>query len=336
MIQRREFMALAMERRQFISCLALAAVWPTMARSQNATAVVGILSTTSADAPSGPIEVIQHALQQAAVESGKTVRIEYRNANNQLDRLPVLATELVAIPATVIIATGGPASALAAKAATETIPIVFAPISDPVRSGLVSSLHRPGGNATGIAALTIELDPKRFELLNELAPGKGALGVLLNPARPDADAQLAAIRLAAQAIGREFVTVHATTRPEIESALATLADRSIEGLLVGADPFFSGERAHVVRLANHYKWPAIYQWKEFVDVGGLASYGPNLADSYRQTALLASRILNGAKPTELPVQQPTKFEFVLNLQTAKSSGIAVPISLLGRADTVIE
>jgi putative ABC transport system substrate-binding protein len=200
----------------------------------------------------------------------------------------------------------------------------------------VSSLHRPGANVTGIAALTIELDPKRFELLNELAPGKGPLGVLLNPARPDADAQRAAIMLAAQAIGREVVTARATTRLQIEPALATLADRSIEGLLVAADPFFSAERALVVRLVNHYKWPAIYQWKEFADAGGLASYGPNLADSYRQAALLAAKILNGAKSTDLPVQQPTKFEFVLNLQTAKASGIAVPIALLGRADAVIE
>jgi putative tryptophan/tyrosine transport system substrate-binding protein len=327
-----------MQRREFITILGgAAAAWPRFVRAQQpAMPVVGYLASSTAGAPSGPVAAIQVALKQAGYEVDQTVRIEYRYANNELDRLPVLATELVNIPATVIITSGGLASALAAKAATTTIPIVFAPVPDPVRSGLVASLNRPGGNITGVAALTTELDPKRLELLHELTPSIGPLGVLLNPSRPDTQRQIEGIKTAAQSVGRQLVLAYAQTVQQIDTAFATFKERSIAGLLVAADPLFSSYRTQVIILATRYGWPAIYQWREFADAGGLASYGPNLFDSYRQAGLFAARILKGEKPADLPVQQPTKFEFVINLKTAKALGLSVPQSLLVAADEVIE
>jgi putative ABC transport system substrate-binding protein len=262
--------------------------------------------------------------------------MEYRYANNQLERLPALADELVKIPAAVIITSGGPAPTLAAKAATTTIPIVFAPVPDPVRSGLVASFNRPGGNITGVAALTIELDPKRLELLHELAPSGGPLAVLLNPSRPDTQIQVEGIKTAARSVGRELVLGYANTVQQIDTAFATFAGQSVAGLLVAADALFSSQRTQIIVLATRHGWPAIYQWREFVDAGGLASYGPNLFDAYRQAGLFAARILKGEKAADLPVQQPTKFEFVINLRTAKALGLTIPLVLLGRADEVIE
>jgi ABC-type uncharacterized transport system substrate-binding protein len=298
--------------------------------------VIGFLASSSVAAPSGPLEAIHLALKKAGYEVGKTVRIEYRYANNQLERLSVLAEELVAIPADVIITSGGPGPTLAAKAATATIPIVFCPVPDPVRGGLVASLNRPGGNITGVAALTIELDPKRLELLHELTPSKGPFGVLFNPTRPDSQQQIEAIKAAAQAAGRELIFAPSHTPKEFEDAFGTFARHSIVGVLVAADPFFSAQRKQVVSLVARHGWPAIYQWREFADAGGLASYGPNLFDSYRQVGLFAARILNGEKPADLPVQQPTKFEFILNLRTAKTLGLTIPLALIVRADEVIE
>jgi putative tryptophan/tyrosine transport system substrate-binding protein len=308
-----------------------------VARAQQpAMPVIGFLASSSADAPSGPVAAIHLALKQAGYQIGQTIRMEYRYANNRLERLPGLADELVKIPAAVIITSGGPAPTLAAKAATTTIPIVFAPVPDPVRSGLVASFNRPGGNITGVAALTIELDPKRMELLHELAPPSGPFAVLLNPSRPDTQLQLDGIETAAKSIGRELVLGYANTVQRIDAAFATFAERSVAGLLVAADAFFSSQRTQIVVLATRHGWPAIYQWREFVDAGGLASYGPSLFDSYRQVGLFAARILKGERPSELPVQQPTKFEFVINLRTAKALGLTVPLALLGRADEVIE
>jgi putative ABC transport system substrate-binding protein len=297
--------------------------------------VVGLLATTTPDAPSGPFDAVHLGLRQAGLEIGKAVRIEYRYANNDFHRLPKLAAELVEIPAAVIVSTGGPAAALALKAATTEIPIVFSPISDPVRSGLVASMNRPGGNMTGITALTVELDPKRLELLHELAP-PGPLGVLVNPTRPDSQTQISAIEDAARAVGRELVLAKAGDTSQFEGAAATFRERSIAALLVGAAAFFSGQRARIVALANRNGWPAIYQWREFVEIGGLASFGPSLFDSYRQTGIYVARILKGEKPADLPVQQPTKFEFVINLKTANTLGLTVPLPLLARADELIE
>jgi putative tryptophan/tyrosine transport system substrate-binding protein len=324
------------KRREFIALLGGAAAWPCAASAQQTVPVVGYLALSSARAPSGPVEAIHLALKQAGYDIGETVRMEYRYANNQPDRLPGLAAELVNIPATVIVTSGGPTATLAAKSATSTIPIVFAPVPDPVRSGLVASLNRPGGNITGVAALTLELDPKRLELLHELTPSGGRLGVLLNPRRPDSQTQVDGINTAAQAVGRQLVLAYADTVEQIDWAFATFAQQSVAGLLVAADAFFSSNRIQVVVLAARHGWPAIYQWREFADAGGLASYGPSLFDSYRQAGLFVARILKGEKPADLPVQQPTKFELVINLRTAKALGLMVPIALLGRADEVIE
>ncbi len=327
-----------LERREFISLLGgAAAVWPLAARAQQpAMPVIGFLASSSADAPSGPVAAIHLGLKQAGYELGQTVRMEYRYANDQLERLPALAAELVGIPAAVIVTSGGPRPTLVAKAATTTIPIVFAPVPDPVRSGLVASFNRPGGNITGVAALTIELDPKRLELLHELTPSGGPLGVLLNSSRPDIQIQVEGIETAARSVGRQLVPAYASTVPQIDAAFATLAEQSVAGLLVAADAFFSSQRIPIVVLATRHGWPAIYQWREFADAGGLASFGPSLFDSYRQVGLFAARILKGEKPADLPVQQPTKFEFVINLKTAKALGLTVPLALLGRADEVVE
>ena len=327
-----------MRRREFITFLGgVGASWSFSARAQQSPMpVIGFLASSSIEAPSGRVDAIHLALKQAGYEVGKTVRIEYRYANNQLERLSILAEELVAIPANVIITSGGPGPTLAAKAATATIPIVFAPLPDPVRGGLVASLNRPGGNITGIAALTIELDPKRLELLNELTPTKGPFGVLFNPTRPDSQLQIETINAAARAAGRELILVPSHTPKEIEDAFGTFASHSVVGVLVAADPFFTAQRNQVVSLVARYGWPAIYQWREFAEAGGLASFGANLFDSYRQVGLFAARILRGEKPADLPVQQPTKFEFVLNLKTARTLGLTVPLTLLGRADEVIE
>lgn len=323
-----------MRRREFIVGLSATAAISAAVRAQPIP-IIGFLAASSAEAPSGSIAGIHVALKQAGLEVGQSVRMEYRYANNQFDRLPVLAAELVKIPVDVLISSGGPAPTLALKATTTTIPIVFAPVPDPVRSGLVASMNRPGGNITGVAALTIELDPKRLELLHELAP-PGPLGVLLNQKRPDGDVQLKAIQAAARSVGRETIVAYASTVPEIDAAFAMLKEKNIAGLLPGADAFFTSQRTQIIVLATRHGWPAIYQWREFTDAGGLASYGPNLFDSYRQVGLFAARILKGEKPADLPVWQPTKFEFIINLKTAKALGLKVPLPLLGRADEVIE
>jgi putative tryptophan/tyrosine transport system substrate-binding protein len=311
------------------------AAWPAAVSGQPALPVVGLLAPTTPDAPSGPFHAIHLALKQSGFEVGKAVRMEYRYANNDFRQLPKLAAELVEIPAVVIISTGGLAPALALKAATREIPVVFSPVPDPVVKGLVASMNRPGGNMTGIAALTVELDPKRLELLHELAP-PGRLGVLVNPTRPDSDIQIAAIEAAAHAVGRELVLAKASSISQLETAASVFRDRSIAALLIGADAFFSGQRVPIVEFANRNGWPAIYQWREFVDIGGLASFGPSLFDSYRQTGIYVARILKGEKPADLPVQQPTKFELVINLKTAKALGLTVPLPLLARADEVID
>jgi putative ABC transport system substrate-binding protein len=325
-----------MRRRDFLGALGGAAAWPLAAHAQSAVPLVGLLSATSADAPSGRIDAIHVALKQAGFEVGQAVRMEYRYANNLFERLPALAAELVKLAPAVIISAGGPTPTLAMKAATNTIPIVFAPLPDPVRSGLVASMNRPGGNITGIAALTIELDPKRLELLHELAPRDGPLGVLVNPSRPDGHIQVDAIKAAARSVGRELVLGYARTVPEIDATFAMFKERAIVGLTPAADAFFTSQRTHIVVLATRHGWPAIYQWREFVEAGGFASFGPSLFDSYRQVGIFVARILKGEKPADLPVQQPTKFEFVLNLKTARALGLSVPLPLLGRADEVIE
>jgi putative tryptophan/tyrosine transport system substrate-binding protein len=262
--------------------------------------------------------------------------ILYRGADDHYDRLPALAAELVSRSVAVIATAGGPVAALAAKSATTTIPIVFAAVSDPVKSGLVSSLNRPGGNVTGNAGLTIELDAKRLELLSEIAPTVAVIGALVNANRPGVEVEERDLLAAARNLGRELVVLRTDDDPSIEAAFASFAKRGITGVLVGADALFNNHRQLVVSLAARYAMAGVYPWREYVTAGGLVSYGPNLSEGYRLSGLYVGRILKGEKAADLPVIQPAKFELVINLKTAKTLGLIVPPTLLARADEVIE
>jgi putative ABC transport system substrate-binding protein len=263
----------------------------------------------------------------------RNVAIEYRWADNQYDRLPAMAADLIERRVAVIVASGGNIAALAAKTATTTVPIVFTAVADPVQGGLIAALNRPGGNVTGISALTAELDAKRLELLCALVPG--VIGVLVNPNRPNADIQLRDVEAAAHLIKRQLIVRSASTEHEIDTAFASLVQQRIGALLVTADPFFSNRRAQFVALSARHAMPAIYQWRDFAASGGLMSYGPSLTDAYRQAGIYAGRILKGEQPADLPVLRPTRFEFVINLKTAKALGLDVR-ALIARADEVIE
>jgi putative ABC transport system substrate-binding protein len=298
--------------------------------------VVGFLNSLSREWWLDYLAAFHQGLRETGYVDGQNVTIEYRWANDQYDRLPALAAELVSRKVAVIVAAGGPVSAIAAKNVTTTIPIVFTTIADPVKSGLVASLSRPGGNVTGTAGLTSELDPKRLELLHQIKPTTGPLGALINPNRPDVDTQLRDVKAGAAAIGRELIVLNTGTEREIDIAFETLARQPVDALLVSADPFFSSRRAQVIALAARHAVPAIYQWREFPAAGGLMSYGPIIADAYRQTGIYVGRILKGAQPADLPVTRPTRFEFVINRTTANALGLTIPRLLLGLADDVID
>jgi putative tryptophan/tyrosine transport system substrate-binding protein len=267
---------------------------------------------------------------------GQNVNIEYRWAEGQYGRLPELAIDLVRRGVVVLVATGGEPSALAAKAATSTIPIVFSIGGDPVKLGLVASLGRPGGNSTGVSLLTTAPEGKRLGLLKELAPGAGVSGVLINPNSPAAEAQVRALQEAASAIGRQIQIANAGNDPELAAAFATLVQQRATALLVTADPFFDTRRDRIVALAGRFKLPAIYQFRDYAVAGGLMSYGISITDGYRQVGVYTGQILKGAKPADLPVQQPTKFELVINLKTANALGVKISDNLLSIADEVIE
>jgi putative ABC transport system substrate-binding protein len=329
---------IAMSLRRSMTLLAGAlAVWPAVASAQQpARPVIGVLNSSTIGLRAEQAAAFQEGLRQTGFAEGQNLTIEYRWANNQYDRLPQLAAELIERKVSVIVAAGGPVSALAAKKVTTTIPIVFTTIADPVKYGLVASLNRPGGNVTGNAGLTSELDPKRLELLHQLKPTAGAIGVLINPHRPNVENQMKDVRAGAKAIGRELVVLSPGSVAEIDAAFETLARRKVDALLVTADPFFSSRRSQIVALASRHAIPAIYQWREFPAAGGLVSYGPSITDAYVQTGVFVGRILKGAQPAELPVMVPNRFEFVINLKTAKTLGITVPRVLLSRADELIE
>jgi putative tryptophan/tyrosine transport system substrate-binding protein len=332
-------MTFCIGRRDFITLLgSAAAAWPLAARAQQAAMpVIGYLNPTSPDAFADRLRAFHRGLKETGYVEGENVAIEYRWAENQLDRLPALAADLVRRRVAVIAASGGMPSILAAKAATTTIPIVFIVNEDPVRLGLVASLARPSGNLTGINIFNAELTAKRLGLLRELVPAATRVAVLVNPANAaSAETTLREVEPAARALGLQIQVLNASTIREIDAAFATFARERPDALLVGTDPFFSSRRVQISLQAMRHAIPATYSTRDIADVGGLMSYGTSFPDSYRQVGAYTGRILKGAKSADLPVVQSTKFELVINASTARMLGIEVSPSLLARADEVIE
>jgi putative ABC transport system substrate-binding protein len=313
------------------------AAWPHAARAQHpAMPLIGYLSSRSPADATTLLVAFQKGLGEAGYVEGQNLAIEYRWAEGQYDRLPALAADLVRLGVAVLVTTGGEPSALAAKAATSAIPIVFTAGGDPVKIGLVQSLNRPGGNATGVSVLTTAPESKRLGLLHELVPGAKAVGVLIDPNYQEAEAQARELREAAATIGQPILIAYAKSDAELELAFGTLVREGADALLVGADPFFDTRRDRIVAFAAERRLPAVYQFKEYVVGGGLMSYGVDLPAGYRQVGNYAGQILKGAKPADLPIVQSIRFEFVINLKTAKALGLEVPAMLLARADEVIE
>jgi putative tryptophan/tyrosine transport system substrate-binding protein len=325
-----------MKRREFITIFAGAAAWPLAARAQQGEPrLIGFLHVASPDAFEHLLAGFRHGLNEAGIFEGQNVTIEYRWAESRYERLPALADELVRRRVSVLVAVGGEDSALAAKAATTTIPIVFLVARDPSLTGLVDSLSRPGGNATGVNLYGAELGAKRLGLLHDLVPRASVIGLLLNPGYLTAETEVREVEAAARRIGCELLLLKAGNDAEIDAAFADMKMR-IGALLIGTDPFFNSRRQRIVALAAREAVPVMFDQREFAAAGGLMSYGTSLVDAYRQIGVYAARILRGEKPSELPVLQPTKFELVINMKTAKSLGLEVPISVQMLADEVIE
>jgi putative tryptophan/tyrosine transport system substrate-binding protein len=325
-----------MQRREFITVLSGAAAWSFGAQAQQpAVPVIGLLSSASSHDYEPMIATFRKALGETGFIEGKNVRIEYRWADEHYDRLPALANDLVRDQVALILAASTPA-ALAAKPVTKTIPIVFAIGGDPVRTGLVESLSHPGANITGAAHINVETAPKRLELLHELLPSLEIVGLLINPTNPLGRSVEEGVQTAASSLGLKLQVLHARTDEEIDAVFASLPELKVGALVIGTDPLFTSRAEKLGALSLRSKIPAIYQYRTFTAAGGVMSYGGNITDSYYHAGLYAGRILKGEKPADLPVQLSTKVELFLNLKSAEALGIKPPLSLLGRADEVIE
>jgi putative tryptophan/tyrosine transport system substrate-binding protein len=325
------------KRRSFITLLGATAAWPLAARAQQpAMPVIGFLSGRSPDEAASAVDAFRQGLGEIGYIEGQNVTIEYRWAEGDYDRLPALAAELVARQVAVIAATGGEASGLAAKGATATIPIVFTMGGDPVELGLVVSLNKPGGNVTGVTFIVGDIATKRLGLLRQLVPNATTIAMLVNPSYPATSAEVRDVQAAARTIGLQIDLLTASTSREIDAALATFIRKRPDALFVGGDPFLLGQRDQIASLAAHHAVPTTYPQREYVDAGGLMSYGTSVPKGYPQAGVYTGRILRGAKPAELPVLQPTNLELAINLKTAKALGLDVPDKLLAIADEVIE
>ena len=327
-----------MRRRDFLGVLGGAlAAWPLSLRAQQPSMpVIGYLSARSPEDTVPLVAAFRRGLAEHDFVEGQNVTVEYRWALGQPDRLPAMAAELAQRPVAIFVSTGGESAALAAKAVTSTIPIAFIIGGDPVKLGLAASYNRPGGNTTGISILTATLEPKRLGLLHQLVPQAATIGVLLNPNYPQYESQLRDVQEAANAIGLQIHILRANTDREIDAAFETIGQQRIAALAVVSGPFFDTRRDKLVSLAARHAVPATYHFRDFAAAGGLMSYGDDPSDAYRQVGVYAGRILKGAKPADLPVLQPTRFELVINLRTAKALGLAVPVSMQLLADEVIE
>jgi putative tryptophan/tyrosine transport system substrate-binding protein len=324
-------------RREFITLLGGAAGWPLAAGAQQAAVpVIGFISSGSANGIAYLVQAFRQGLNEVGFVEGRNVTFEYRFAENRSDLLPSLAADLVRRRVTVIAAPGSAAAALAAKAATTAVPIVFSGAANPVQVGLVASLNRPGGNVTGFTSMNAELEAKRIGLLHELLPRALRIALLVDSTIPSAEAEIRDTQAAATATGKQIEVLSASSSRDIETAFASLVQKHAEALLIAPSNLFTTNRVQIATLAARHAVPTIYGPREFAEAGGLMSYGSNNADQYRQVGIYTGRILKGEKPADLPVMQATKFEFVINLQTARALGINVPLTLLARADEVIE
>ena len=324
-----------MKPRSFLAGLGTLAVAGHAEAQQPALPVIGFLNGASYELSKYLVRAFHQGLNETGYVEGRNVAIEYRSAEGKYDRLPALALDISRLNVNVIVATGTP-TGLPAKAATTTIPIVFVTGSDPIEQGLVTNLNRPTGNVTGATTLAVELGRKRMELLHELVPAARLIGVLINPTGPNLKAVLQDMHAAARTVGLPIHIVHASTEGDFDGAFPSLVQRRVGGLVIGTDTFFNSQSGRLAALTVRYAMPAIYQYREFVAAGGLMSYAGSITDAYRMAGIYTGRILKGAKPADLPVQQSTKAELFINLKTAKALGLTVPSSLLARAEDVIE
>jgi putative ABC transport system substrate-binding protein len=326
-----------MRRREFITLITGAACWPRVAGAQQQTMpVIGFLSSRAPGESANVVAAFYQGLRETGFTEGQNVFIAYRWAEGRYERLPALATELVNLRVAVLFAAGGPPSAFAAKAATQTIPVVFSAVADPVELGLVASLSRPGGNVTGMSLAILETITKSTQLLKELIPGATVLACLVNPSTPNPELYSKGAAAAGSALGMTVRVLKASTDRDLDEAFASMQNIGAAGLVVPAEPFFDSHREHIVALSQRYAIPMITNLREYVVAGGLVSYGASLPDSYRRAAIYAGRVLKGDKPADLPVMAPTKYDLVINLKTAKALGLTVPDKLLATADEVIE